>query len=341
MSALTVVLALLAALSNAAASVLQRRAAAQDAAGAEPGRPVRWLLRLLRDPYWVGGAALLAVTTVLQAAALAVGSLAVVQPLMATELMFTLVVGGAVFHRRPDGRTWLAFGALAVGLALFLGAAAPSAGRDTASPGRWAVAGAVLLCAVVVLAVAGRLTRGAPRAALFGSASAVAFGATAALLKEFTGRLPQGVGAVLTQWPPYATAAVGAISFLLLQSALRAGTLAASQPALTLGDALTSVALGWALFGEQIALGMRVLPEVIGIALIGVGSVGLAGAPSVHGTWDTASAATGDGPGASEAGNGPGTSEAGNGPGFAPRDVEGPGAGRPAPGPEDRKEGDA
>jgi drug/metabolite transporter (DMT)-like permease len=316
-SALTVLLALLAALSNAAASVLQRRAAAQDAQGAEPGRPVRWLLRLLRDPYWVGGAALLAVTTVLQAAALAVGSLAVVQPLMATELLFTLVVGSVVFHRRPDLGTWLAFGALAVGLALFLGAAAPSAGRDTASAGRWAVAGAVLLCVVAVLAVAGLLTRGAPRAALFGSASAVAFGATAALLKEFTGRLPQGVGAVLAQWPPYATAAVGAISFLLLQSALRAGTLAASQPALTLGDALTSVALGWALFGEQIALGVRIVPEVIGIALIGVGSVGLARAPSVHGAWDTASAA-------------------GDGTGFASRDIEGPAA----TGSGGRKEGD-
>ncbi|MCZ9344985.1 hypothetical protein NGM37_45295, partial [Streptomyces sp. TRM76130] len=77
------------------------------------GHPVRWLLRLIRDPYWVGGAALLAVTTVLQAAALAVGSLALVQPLMASELLFTLVVGSVVFHHRPDATTWLAFGALA------------------------------------------------------------------------------------------------------------------------------------------------------------------------------------------------------------------------------------
>lgn len=296
MSALTVVLALFAALSNAAASVLQRRAAAQDADDAAPGHPVRWLLRLARDPYWVGGAALLAVTTVLQAAALTVGSLALVQPLMASELLFTLVVGSVVFHHRPDSATWLAFGALAVGLALFLGAASPAEGQDTATPGRWAAAGPAVLCAVTALAATGRLTRGAPRAALFGSASAVAFGGTAALLKEVTGRFPQGAGAVLTQWPLYATGFVGVISFLLLQSALRAGTLAASQPALTLGDALTSVALGWALFGEEIALGVRILPELIGVALIGLGSLGLARAPSVHGAWDTAAAAR-DGPG--------------------------------------------
>ncbi|MFG3548845.1 DMT family transporter [Streptomyces sp. NPDC047725] len=297
MSVLTVVLALFAALSNAAASVLQRRAAAQDEdrAGAVH-TVVRSLLRLVRDRYWVGGAALLALTTVLQASALAVGSLAVVQPLMATELLFTLVVGSVVFHRRPDLRTWLAFVALAVGLALFLGAASPAAGQDTATPGRWGWAGLALFCAVTGFAAVGSAVRGAPRAALFGSASAVAFGGTAALLKEVTGRFPQGVGAVLTQWPLYATGVVGVISFLLLQSALRAGTLAASQPALTLGDALTSVALGWALFGEEIVLGVRVLPELIGIALIGLGSVGLARAPSVHGTWDTAPAAR-DGPG--------------------------------------------
>ncbi len=54
MSALTVVLALLAALCNAGASVLQRRAAAQDGDDGSRG-PLRWVLRLMRDPFWVGG----------------------------------------------------------------------------------------------------------------------------------------------------------------------------------------------------------------------------------------------------------------------------------------------
>src|SRR5690606_31858945 len=115
------------------------------------------------------------------------------------------------------------------------------------------------------------------------------FSLTAALLKEVTGRFPDGWGAVLGTWPVYATAAVGVVAFLLLQSAFRAGTLAASQPALTLGDALTSVALGWALFGEQITLGVRVVPAVIGVVLMGAGAAGLARAPSVSGEWDTAS----------------------------------------------------
>ncbi|GGQ41199.1 DMT family transporter [Streptomyces althioticus] len=286
---LTVVLALLAALANAAASVLQRRAAADEPeSGTGLRQALRWLGHVLRRPHWVVGAGMLALSTVLQAAALGVGSLALVQPLMAAELLFTLAVGSLVFHRRPDLRTWLAFVALAVGLSLFLTAAAPTSGRSMAIPGHWWPAGAILLAVVASLVAASRTVRGAPRAALLGLASAVSFSATAALLKEVTGLVPDGPVAVLSAWPLYATAVVGIIAFLLLQAAFRAGTLAASQPALTLGDALTSVALGWALFGEQINLGARVVPELIGIALMGAGSVGLARAPSVGGGWDQA-----------------------------------------------------
>ncbi|MDR3083443.1 MAG: DMT family transporter [Streptomyces sp.] len=302
MSALTFVLALLAALSNASASVLQRRAARDEPDVSRGARQaVRWLARVLRRPHWLAGAGLLALSTALQAAALAVGSLSVVQPLLASELLFTLAVGSVVFQRRPDRRTWLAFASLAVGLALFLGMASPSPGRSTALPGRWPVAGIALACVVVVLIAAARQVRGSPRAALFGMASAVSFAATAALLKEVMGRLAQGPATVLAQWPPYATLGTGLVAFLLLQSAFRAGTLAASQPVLTLGDALVSVALGWALFDERIALGAWVVPELAGVALIGAGSIELARALSVSGSWDVAPPGrNGSGPGSQE-----------------------------------------
>lgn len=296
MGALTVVLAVLAAFCNASSSVLQRRAAA-----AEPsqGRGVRQAARLLgqlvRRPYWVAGAGLLALTTVLQAAALSVGSLAVVQPLMASELLFTLAVGSVVFRHRPDVRTWLAFVALAGGLSVFLLAASPSPGRDTATPGRWLLAGGATAGAVLVLVLVARPVNGAPRATLLGLASAISFAATAALLKEVTGRWDGDLGALLSGWQPYATAVAGGTAFLLLQGALHAGTLAASQPALTLGDALTSVALGWGLFDEQIALGALLIPELIGAALICAGSFGLAHAPSVSGQWDTGAGARPEG----------------------------------------------
>jgi drug/metabolite transporter (DMT)-like permease len=287
MTGVTVLLALLAALSNAAASVLQRRAAVQEAEECGRARAVlRRLARLLRRPNWLAGSGLLALSSLLQAAALATGSLSLVQPLLAAELLFTLIVGSIAFRRTPDRRTWLAFAALAVGLALFLVSASPSAGRPTASAGAWLAGGTAAIGAVIVLVAVARPARSAARAALLGLASAVSFATTAALLKEAVGRLGQGPAAMFGHWSLYATGAVGAVAFLLLQSALGAGSLTASQPALTLGDAITSVILGWVLFDEVIQLGARVIPEVIGIALIGTGSLGLAHASAEGGEWD-------------------------------------------------------
>ncbi|MFH9670870.1 DMT family transporter [Streptomyces sp. NPDC017405] len=287
MTAVTVLLALLAALSNAAASVLQRRAAVQEPdRGGGAGSAVRRFGNLLRRRSWLAGAGLLALSSLLQAGALATGSLSLVQPLLAAELLFTLAVGSVVFRRRPEARTWLAFLALAGGLSLFLLAAAPTAGRPTAPPAAWLLGGGGALGAVVLLVLAARPVRGAARAALLGLASAVSFATTAALLKEAVGRLAQGPAAMFGHWSLYATGAAGLVAFLLLQGALAAGSLTASQPTLTLGDALASVVLGWVLFAETIHLGLNLLPEAIGVALIGAGSIGLAHAPSVGGQWD-------------------------------------------------------
>jgi multidrug transporter EmrE-like cation transporter len=72
---------------------------------------------------------------------------------------------------------------------------------------------------------------------------------------------------------------VGLGSFLLLQVALRAGSLAASQPALTLGDALLSVVLGVVLFQESVHLGWRTPLEVVALGLLIGGCVELARSP--------------------------------------------------------------
>ncbi|MCP9956275.1 DMT family transporter [Streptomyces sudanensis] len=254
MLALSVCLALLAAVGNAAASVLQRRAAADaGAAGAAGG----WWPGLVRRRVWVWGAALLGVSGLLQALALATGPLAVVQPVMSTELLFTLVLGGLVFRRRPDRRAWWAFGAMAAGLAAFLALAEPSGGRATVPAADWLRAGLVVgAVAAGLVAVAPRLPS-APRAAVLGTATAMGFSGTAALLKDALGRAQEGPAAVFGGWQVYAAVAVGLASFLLLQVTFRAGTLAASQPALTLGDALLSVVLGVWLFDERVVVGAR------------------------------------------------------------------------------------
>ncbi|WP_254711627.1 hypothetical protein [Streptomyces sp. TRM64462] len=127
MLALSICLALLAAVGNAAASVLQRRAAADTG---RVGTAVRgWWPGLVKRRVWVWGSVLLALAGVFQALALAAGPLAVVQPVMSTELLFTLVLGSLAFRRQPDRRTWWAFAGMAGGLAAFLALAEPSGGR--------------------------------------------------------------------------------------------------------------------------------------------------------------------------------------------------------------------
>ncbi|MEU5716357.1 DMT family transporter [Streptomyces sp. NPDC020403] len=292
MNVATVVLALFSACANAAASVLQRRAAVEwaDRQPEPPGSRMwraggRWA-GLLSRPFWIAGAAALVLSAAFQAGALAFGRLSVVQPLLASELLFTLIVGSVVFHRRPAGRTWLSFLALAAGLALFLLAVSPSGGEETGEATGWLPVAALLAVTVLVLLLVARTLHGAARAALLGCATAVCFSCTAALIKEVTGRVGDGFVAVFANGYPYAAAAVGLLSFLLLQSTLGAGTLAASQPALTLGDALVSVGLGWALFGERIPLGLNLLTGALGAVLVAFGTAFLAQSLPGSGSFD-------------------------------------------------------
>ncbi len=139
----------------------------------------------------------------------------------------------------------------------------------------------------------GQALSGAPSAAVLGLATAICFAGTAALIKEVTGRIPEGVAAVLATGYLYAACAAGLLSLLLLQSALRAGSLSASQPALTLGDALVSVGLGKVLFDERVALGSHPVQAAIGICLLAAGTVGLSLSPAVAGKWDATAAPTG------------------------------------------------
>lgn len=278
----SVVLALMAALANAAASVLQRRAAATEKA-TSTGRGFSWLTHLLHRPVWMWGSFMLVISGICQAGALGTGPLAVVQPVMATELLFTLVVGSIFFHRRPDTRAWWAFLTMVVGLGAFLILIDPSVGTTRVPVGRWLAVGAVLLAIVIGLLVIATRLPSAPRATVLGAATAIGFSGTAALMKDAIARLSDGLVALLTAWQTYGVAILGLASFLLLQVTLRAGTLVASQPALTLGDSLVSLVLGAVLFDENLRLGLFVVPELVALALVGAGSVHLARTPEVSG----------------------------------------------------------
>lgn len=275
----SVLFALLAAASNATATVLQRRAA-QDVPLSE-GFRARLFVDLLRRPVWLGGMAAVMAAACFQALALVNGALAVVQPIFVLELPFALLIAGLVLRRRVTRRGWTAVVSIAAGLGVALAAAAPSAGSDHPAAAGWVLA---IVCCVGVMVSAVRIALGRPagraRAACFGAAAAIGYALTAALIKDATHAWQTGgITGFFLAWQTYAFAAAGVCALFLLQNAVQSGPLVASQPALTLGDALVSLALGVTLYAEDVRTGWWLVPVIAGFGLILYGVILLARIP--------------------------------------------------------------
>lgn len=101
-------------------------------------------------------------------------------------------------------------------------------------------------------------------------------GATGAIKTATFTLIHDGLLAFLTTWQTYGFVLCGIAAVLLLENALQAGSLAASQPALTIGDATVSLALGVFLFEESIRLGWWLLPACVGVAIVLTGVLALA-----------------------------------------------------------------
>ncbi|UQX04441.1 DMT family transporter [Streptomyces sp. RerS4] len=273
---LPVSFALFAALSNALATVLQRRAALT--VPQSEGFRFGLVLDLLRRPVWVGGILAVIAAGVGQALALATGALTLVQPLFVLELPLALLIASLMTRKHLPGVVWLAVAGVVAGLAVTLVAASPSGNRTHVPADRWVPALAGCAAAVAVLALAGlRRPPGRARAGCLGAATAVCYALTAALMKSAVHVLgDEGLVAFLTGWETYAFAVSGICALLLLEHAMQAGPLVASQPALTLGDASVSVALGVLLYEERLRAGWWLLPQLLGITLICVGVFALA-----------------------------------------------------------------
>jgi drug/metabolite transporter (DMT)-like permease len=274
---LCVILALFTSLSNASASVLQRRAASQESSSRS--MHLSLIADLARRKVWLAGIGLVIAAALFQASALAAGPVALVQPIFIIELPLALLLASFVMRRRIPRRVWIAVAAVTVGLGTGLAVAQPSGGADHAAPGLWVLALIAVGAFEVVLISAALRVRGEPRAALLGLAAACGYALTAALLKEAVAALDRGPAAFFTTWQLYGTAVAGVGALFLLQNALQAGTLVASQPMLTVGDALISISLGVVLFGEQVRTGWWLPLEIACLAVIVVGCVEIAKSP--------------------------------------------------------------
>ncbi|AYL34221.1 DMT family transporter [Streptomyces fungicidicus] len=271
--------ALGAALSNALATVLQRKAALTVPRSDKLRAGL--MLDLLRRRVWLAVIAAVIAAALCQAVALATGPLTVVQPLLVLELPFTLVIGTLLLRGRLSRAGWAAVCAVVAGLAVALGAASPEGNRTHVPMDLWIPALAVCVAAIAGLVLTGiRRPEGRGRAACFGLATAVAYAVTAALMKASMHTLDDdGVVAFLTAWQTYGFALFGVSALFFLENAMQAGPLVASQPAITLGDASVSLALGVTIYAEYVRGGWWLLPQLLGVALIVAGVSALSRVP--------------------------------------------------------------
>lgn len=276
---LCVLFALLTAGSNACAAVLQRKAAAQ--VPPERSMHVSLITDLIRRRVWLAGIGMVIVAAVAQAAALATGPIALVQPIFIIELPVTLVLAALANHNMTALRRlpWTAIVVTTCALGAGLAIAQPSGAIESAETTSWVIALIVTAAFEAILITAAMGTKGEPRAALLGLAAACGYALTAALMKSAMADLDEGVVQFFTGWHIYATAVAGVGGLFLLQNALQAGSLVASQPMLTVGDALISIAYGVTLYSEELRAGWWLLPQLVALAAIIVGCVQIAKSP--------------------------------------------------------------
>ena len=284
-----VALALTASVFTALASVAQHRAAAS--APGQNGLGLQLVQQLLRRPVWFLGIASMILGFAFQVAALRVGSLSLVQPIIATELLVVFAIIALRHRHSVHSRDWLAALGMAVALGAFLALARPAGGHDHASGSMWVLAGIFTFAVAAVLALMayvpgahGAQPSSSRQAALLGIAAATGFGFVAAVIKELSTHFSQGPAAVFSNWSPYVLLLSGAASMFLASHAFQAGSLAASQPGLTIVDPLVASLLGVMLFGERLVLEPLALAgEVVALAVLVSSVVLLSRSPLIRG----------------------------------------------------------
>jgi len=238
----SVCFALIAAFLFAAAAALQYRAARRAVHGGSDASAAHGLIRrLVRDPVWLTGWGVNLAGFCAQAIALHFGSTALVQPLLVTQLVFTIVLGTVGTGRRPARMDLLGGVAVSAGLAVLFTVPGAIPPEGAPSRPRILLAGLIAAPAIVVLSRAAWLRAGPVRATLLGVCAGLCFAATAVLIKLTTADLvDRGVAATAVDWPGYALAGSTLLGLVLEQRAFAAGSLPAAMTAMTMTNPIAS-----------------------------------------------------------------------------------------------------
>jgi drug/metabolite transporter (DMT)-like permease len=253
--------------------------------------PVTAVLRMLvRSRVWLMGWVTNLLGFLTQAAALNRGSLTLVQPLLVTQLLFSLPLAAARTRSRPRALDWAAGLAVCAGVGLFL--SERDVGHLNAEPDRHRVLFGALAAAVLVLLLllaARRLSQGL-HAVATSVAAGLCFAVSAVFIKLTTeDLLHRGVVATATDWVGYSLAASTLLGLLIEQEAFRSGSLPIAVAGMSITNPVASFAMGALAFHEPLPHSVSDLVTFsAAAALLACGVVGLAHSPMVREELDTA-----------------------------------------------------
>ena len=221
----------------------------------EPVSHLELFSRLLRDRQWWLGSAVAAAGFALQAAALGLGSVLLVQALLVTSLLFALPINARMCRRRVTRWEWLWAALLAAAVAVIVTVGNPTEGHSRASLETWTAVVAVLGPVLVLCVLGASVVKGPASAVLLGFVSGALWGVFAVLTKGVVDRLDHGLWALMRTPELYVWALVAIAATAYQQSSFRAGSLTASLPTMTVAEPVVGSVLGVIVLGEALRPG--------------------------------------------------------------------------------------
>ncbi len=278
---LAAIVALFGAGANALGTLLQKLSASDPDPSQLFSR--KFIKAMVTHKLWLGGVAFDFLGFLLQATALYVGSLVVVEPILTVDLVILFLIAHYRFGAKAGSNGWAGVLLVCVGLAAFLIATNPSGGKT--APGDWSFFGAILFVAAVVFSAAllmKTLKSDKTRIITGALATGLNFSLAAIFTKLAMTDLSHGVGTMLADWPIYALIGAAASAVVIMQSTYASGSLKLSQPIIAIVGPVCSVFFGVFLFSTYVRTGWPyLLAESASAAVIITGVILLAGSKSI------------------------------------------------------------
>jgi drug/metabolite transporter (DMT)-like permease len=212
---------------------------------------------------------------VLGAIALSRGELSLVEPLLATNLLFAMALSRHQ-TKQPLGRQgWAGLALLAGGVTAFIVAGQPKGGDAVTDPLRhWLIIGVMIGLALLLTAYAKR-TRLSAAPLLLAVAAGLLYGVQDALTRVTGQRFASGGWSeVVTSWQPYGVLVLGVTGLVLVQSAFETAPLRMSLPALTATQPLAGIVCGVGFLGDRLRTDTGALAwQAAGLAAVVAGIV--------------------------------------------------------------------